>query len=32
MDGATLGGRTIRVDLARERQGGGGGGGGGYRR
>ena len=30
MDGATLGGRTIRVDLARERQGGGGGGG--YRR
>jgi cold-inducible RNA-binding protein len=28
MDGATLGGRTIRVDLARERQGGGGGGGG----
>jgi hypothetical protein len=34
MDGASLGGRTIRVDLARERQGGGGGGGGGggYRR
>ena len=34
MDGATLGGRTIRVDLAHERQGGGGGGGGGggYRR
>lgn len=31
MDGAMLGGRTIRVDLARERQGGGGGGGG-YRR
>ncbi len=30
MDGATLGGRTIRVDLAHERQGGGGGGG--YRR
>jgi cold-inducible RNA-binding protein len=33
MDGASLSGRTIRVDLARERQGGGGGGGGGgYRR
>ncbi|MBW1907090.1 MAG: RNA-binding protein [Deltaproteobacteria bacterium] len=33
MDGASLGGRTIRVDLAREREaGGGGGGGGGYRR
>ncbi len=33
MDGATLGGRTIRVDVAQERQGGGGGGGGGgYRR
>ena len=30
MDGATLGGRTIRVDVAHERQGGGGGGG--YRR
>ena len=35
MDGASLGGRTIRVDVAQEREGGGGGdrgGGGGYRR